>query len=75
MLRLAEEFPRLEALDLTGMRPTSWSWDETDSTKRGGFERLKVLVLNDTNITWQEMCSLSVYLPELRELYLNLNGI
>ena len=75
VLRLAEEFPRLEALDLTGMRPTSWSWDETNSTKRGGFERLKVLVLNDTNITWQEMCSLSVYLPELRELYLNLNGI
>lgn len=75
VLRLAEEFPRLEALDLSGMRPTQWTVDEADSATRSGFERLKVLVLNDTNITWQEACSLSAYLPELRELYLNSNGI
>jgi len=70
---LAEEFPRLKALDLSGMRPRTWA--SGDAARRGAFARLEVLVLNDTNATWKNVCALRACFPELRELYLNSNGM
>ena len=70
--RIGEEFPTLEALDLSGIRLGDWT---TASSMSARFEKLKVLVLNDSMVKWRDVRALSSLMPELEELHLNGNNI
>lgn len=70
VMRIAEEFPSLEALDLSGIRLPSWSAAGTST-----FPKLRVLVLNDANVTWSDVRAISSQVPELEELYIHGNRL
>jgi Leucine-rich repeat (LRR) protein len=61
--------PKLTALNLTANRMSS---------PQGALPtalRLRVLVLNQTDIQWEQMTALGRSLPSLAQLYLNANAI
>lgn len=70
VMRIAEEFPLLQALDLSGIRLHSWTGGGEKT-----FANLKVLVLNDSDVRWRDVCAISAHVPELEELYINGNGM
>ena len=70
--RIGEEFPTLEALDLSGIRLGDWT---KASSMCARFEKLKVLVLNDSMVKWRDVRALSSLMPEIEELHLNGNNI
>ena len=72
VLRIAEEFPELEALDLSGIRLESWPKERPSGVV---FQNLRVFVLNNAGVKWCDICALGAYMPKLEELYLNGNRI
>ena len=72
VLRIAEEFPELEALDLSGIRLESWPKERPSGVV---FQNLRVFVLNNARVKWCDICALGAYMPKLEELYLNGNRI
>jgi hypothetical protein len=72
VLRIAEEFPELEALDLSGVRLESWPKERPSGVV---FQNLRVFVLNNAGVKWCDICALGAYMPKLEELYLNGNRI
>ena len=74
VLRIADEFPMLEALDLSASRLGRCEFDET-SRVGALFDRLKILVMNNARLTWDDICRLSVIMPNVEELYVNGNAI
>ena len=72
VLRIAEEFSGLEALDLSGIRLESWPKERPSGVV---FQNLRVFVLNNARVKWRDVCALGAYMPKLEELYLNGNRI
>jgi len=74
VLRIADEFPMLEALDLSASRLGRCEFD--DGCHVGvAFDCLKILVMNNAHLTWEDICRLSTVMPNVEELYVNGNAI
>lgn len=70
MSLLAEEMPNLEEIVLSGNRLTF-----SQSITYCKFERLQVLVLNNTGVSLTDLASIGAVVPDLKELYLQKNHL
>ena len=74
VMHLLHQLPKLERLYLSSNRLQPLPDSDSDSDTTPTFP-LKVLVLNNTQTTWQQAVELAKYFPDLEELHLEHNGI
>ncbi|XP_021574185.1 LOW QUALITY PROTEIN: tubulin-specific chaperone E-like [Carlito syrichta] len=70
--RIADQLKHLEVLNLS---ENKLSFTSGLASPVGTFSALKVLVLNQTGVTWAEVLRCAAGCPALEELYLKANGI
>ncbi|PIK40435.1 hypothetical protein BSL78_22718 [Apostichopus japonicus] len=65
--------PRLEFLNLASAELGSCSGADSIRCTRQGKERIEVLILNATNLSWPSVLSVLAGFPSVREVHLSLN--
>lgn len=72
---LVGNLPGLRSLNLTGCRDLGSLWASTAAEGIGSAAALRTLILNDSGISWSDVCILLQCLPALTELSLSGNAL